>query len=619
MPWAPAPAGLEVFMLSSARSVRTVVAALAGLLLAACSCSPVADVEHVSDPVCNPVRVRACGLPFPSDVFTVADPSSPTGRRVDVDDELVSELYRAQVPRSMWPSAVLNGASGFSTMTPVLFELNRPVDPATLPVEGGEAFVVFDTASAQRVAIRAEVDAEAAGSVISASVVRAWPAQGFEHGHHYVAALTTDLRHPDGTVPERSRRFEAAMEGSGAAGEHHDEMVDFLATQGLQPDALIAMTDFTIRDADEVRAELLRPVGIAAANPHPVTIDSVVPLDQPEGALQVHGTVELTNFQDPGDGAFVSDGDGRPYPTTFELVVPAAAAERPAPVAMYGHGYGGNKSRMIEFLGDNDAAGVATIAVDWSYRGDRIPIDGDYVIGLNEPADQARFAAMVPQGTVDVAALRAAVSGSLADLDVQPPGGDGVADLDTTRVLYEGTSYGGIIGTAALGAVPGLAGGILHVCGIGVMDLLLDVPSWPLQRGVLPLAAFGTDASVGVALLQHAMDPAEGANWADTYRAPVAGGDPRPVLLQYGEDDSWVDNHASQGLIQRAGLPPVVEPTAAHPSRFESGYGWQMLANDGTVPAAAWGMYAHALSTTMPAARTVTTAWLEEFQGSASP
>jgi hypothetical protein len=606
-----------VITLGSALSIRIIAAALAGTLLVACS--PMADVGHESDPVCNPVRVRACGLPFPSDAFTVADPSSPTGRRVEVDDELVSELYRAQVPRSMWPSAVLDGASGFSSMAPVLFELDRPIDPATLPVEGGESFVVFDTADARRVAIRAEVDPEAAGSAIAASVVRAWPAQGFEHGHHYVAALTTDLRYPDGTVPERSRRFEAAMDGSGAAGEHHDDMVDFLAAQGLQPDAVLAMTDFTIRDAAEVREELLRPVGIATSSPHPVAIDSVVPLDRPADAVQVRGTVELTNFQDPGDGAFDGLDDGRPYRTTFELVVPAAAVEHPAPVAIYGHGYGGDKSRMIELLGDNDAAGVATIAVDWSYRGDRIPIDGSYVIGLNEPADQARFAAMVPQGIVDVAALRAAISGSLADLDVQPPGGDGIADLDTTRVLYEGTSYGGIIGTAALGAVPDLEGGILHVCGIGVMDLLLDVPVWPLQRGVLPLAAFGTDASVGVALLQHAVDPAEGANWAGTYRTAVAGGGPRPVLLQYGEGDSWVGNHASEALIQRAGLPPVVEPTAAHPSRFESGYGWQMLTNDGTVPAAAWGMYAHALSTTMPAARTVTSAWLEELQGSASP
>jgi hypothetical protein len=155
-----------VITLGSALSIRIIAAALAGTLLVACS--PMADVGHESDPVCNPVRVRACGLPFPSDAFTVADPSSPTGRRVEVDDELVSELYRAQVPRSMWPSAVLDGASGFSSMAPVLFELDRPIDPATLPVEGGESFVVFDTADARRVAIRAEVDPEAAGSAIAA-------------------------------------------------------------------------------------------------------------------------------------------------------------------------------------------------------------------------------------------------------------------------------------------------------------------------------------------------------------------------------------------------------------------------------------------------------------------
>jgi hypothetical protein len=583
------------------------------------ACAPVELSSPAGRPRCNPLRVHACGLPFPSDAFTVDDPSSPTGRRVEVSDELVSQLYRAQVPPSMWPSAVLDGASGFSAATPVLFELERPIDPASLPDDGGAAFVVIDSDTRERVPIRAEIDAEAAGTTDGATVLRAWPSAGFEHAHRYVAVLTDSLRHPDGSVPARSEGFDAVLDGRGALAEHHQPLLELLDAAGVPPASLVAMTDFTVRDAGEVRDGLLRPIQAALEAPHPVEVTSVTPLELPEGAVQVDGTVELTNFQDPEDGRFRSDGDGRPYRTTFQLVVPASAAHSPAPVAVYGHGYGGDKSRMVEFLGDDAAAGVATIAIDWSYRGDRIAQDGSYVMGLSQPGDQAAFAAMIPQGVVDVASLRSAISGSLAGVDVQPPGGDGVADLDASRVLYEGTSYGGIVGIAALGAVPDLDGGILHVCGLGALDILLDIPVWPLQRGVLPRVGFGTDASVGVALMQHALDPAEGTNWAGSYRSPSVGGSSRPVLLQYGEDDSWVANRASEALVERAGLAEVREPTAEHPSRFDGGYGWQMLTNDGSVPAAAWGMYAHSLSTTMPAARTVTAAWLQEYQGGTTP
>lgn len=608
---------LEVIRLERRRSVRVLAVGLFSAVLVACA--PAGGSSSEPEPRCNPLRIRACGLPFPSDDFTVADPSSPTGRRVEVGDELVSRLYRAQVPSSMWPSAVLDGASGFSAATPVLFELGRPVDPTSLPDDGGDAFVVLDTATGRRVPIRAEIDAEAAGTSDRATVVRAWPADGFEHGHHYVAVLTDALRHPDGSVPERSEGFAAVLEGHGPPAERHRRSLELLVAAGLPPASLVAMTDFTVRDGDEVRERIAAPIDATLAAPHPVTVTSVTPLDRPEGAVQVLGTVELTNFQDPTDGGFRPESAGRPYRTTFQLVVPATATGAPTPIAVYGHGYGGNKTRMVEFLGDNAAAGVATIGIDWSYRGDRIAQDGSYVVGLNQPSDQAAFVAMVPQGVVDVAALRTAISESLAGLDVQPPGGDGIADLDVSRVIYEGTSYGGIVGIAALGAVPGLDGGILHVCGLGAVDVLVDVPVWPLQRGVLPRVGFGTDASVGVALMQHAMDPAEGVNWAGGYRSPSVGGGSRPVLLQYGEDDTWVANHASEALVRRAGLPPVQEPTAEHPSRFEEGYGWQMLTNDGSVPDAVWGMYAHSLSTTMPAARTVTAAWLQEYQGGATP
>ena len=238
---------------------------------------------------------------------------------------------------------------------------------------------------------------------------------------------------------------------------------------------------------------------------------------------------------------------------------------------------------------------------------------------LNEPAEQARFAGMMPQGVLDVASVRRALATSLADLDVQPPGGDGIDDLDPAHVIYEGTSYGGLLGATVLGAVDDVDGGILHVCGIGLMDTLLRTPIWPLQKGIIPRNGSGTDEALGVALLQHAVDPADGANWAHTYRSPLSDDAERPVLLQYGEDDRWVHNEGSEALISLAALPEVVQPLPESSSPFQDGYGWQMISNDGSVPEWAWGMYAHALSTTTPPARAVTAAWLAQYRDGRSP
>ena len=224
----------------------------------------------------------------------------------------------------------------------------------------------------------------------------------------------------------------------------------------------------------------------------------------------------------------------------------------------------------------------------------------------------------MPQGVVDVASLTRAVETSLADLDVQPPGGDGVPDLDPEHVIYEGTSYGGILGASVLGAVDDIDGGILHVCGIGLADSLVKVPVWSAQKGVIPQDGPGTDAAIAVALLQHSVDAADGSNWAHTYREPLDGGSPRPVLLQYGEGDTWVRNVSSEALVAAAELPEVVQPVPQGASPFGDGFGWQMMSNDGSVEEESWGMYAHAFSTTMPAAREVTAAWLEEYRRSAS-
>lgn len=579
---------------------------------------------------CNPLGLTACGLPFPSDLYTVPDTSSPTGRRVDVSDEIVTDAYRALVPVTGLPSRVLDGATGFSAAGPVLFELDAAPDRATLPLDGGEALVVFDLDAGTRVSVRVEMDADAARSAQPSAVVRAWPAVRFAHGHRIVAALTTSLRRSDGTAYEPPPGVREVVEGGRSpVSRHCAGVLDFLESKGVEPETLVSLTDFTVRAASDARADMLRAVQTASQWRHPVRIDAVQSASRPPGAVTVYGRVRLTNFQEP-DGTFVPDGPGHAYWTTFQPLVPPAAVEAPVPVAIYGHGFAGNKTRMIEMSVQNALHGVATIAIDWSYRGTRVLIDGDYVLLLDRPADQAKFSAMFLQGVVDIASLRAALGDELARLDVLPPGsaarndpgrsGDGAPDLRGDHVIYQGTSYGGMLGAALLGVVPELDGGILNVCGIGLMDTFVHLPIWfwGAVGRVVPHGGPGTDTALDVALLQHALDPADGANYADLYREPLDGGPARPVLLQYGEDDGIVRNVTSEALVALAALPEV-ERSPEGAVSFVDGYGWNMVTNPGNIPETLWPFAAHSFTASLPAGREVSDAWLAEYVGALGP
>src|SRR5207302_7107960 len=75
-------------------SMRRVTALLVTLtLLAACSSSGSSrDAREHLTPVpahCEPLAGGGCLLPYPSDSFTVSDPSTPTGRRLALDPSVM--------------------------------------------------------------------------------------------------------------------------------------------------------------------------------------------------------------------------------------------------------------------------------------------------------------------------------------------------------------------------------------------------------------------------------------------------------------------------------------------------------------------------------------------------
>ena len=182
----------------------------------------------------------------------------------------------------------------------------------------------------------------------------------------------------------------------------------------------------------------------------------------------------------------------------FNLYLPSGP--RPAggwPVAIFGHGVGGSKQGGGGGVGGGDSLalaaslaeqGIATIAINvvghgfgplstltvtpsvgapvtFLEGGRGIDQNGDGIIANNEGISAAAPRSIIRDRDGQrqtVADLMQLVRVIEVGMDVD---GDGVADLDPSRIYYLGQSLGGIYGTAFLAVEPSVHVGVLNVAG----------------------------------------------------------------------------------------------------------------------------------------------------------
>jgi hypothetical protein len=156
----------------------------------------------------------ACLLPFPNDAFTVADPTTDTGRRVN--------LPLAGMPRNVAGVPIdpteWNRNDGFSPGSMVLTHVpgldlqatwNSSVDHITdlkRYKDKAAPMVLLDADTGKRHPFWSELDTNATSDDDRLLILR--PAVNLEEGHRYVVALRR-LRRSDGTVIPAPATFAA--------------------------------------------------------------------------------------------------------------------------------------------------------------------------------------------------------------------------------------------------------------------------------------------------------------------------------------------------------------------------------------------------------------------------
>ncbi len=518
---------------------------------------------------CNPSGNLSCGLPFPSDVWSVSDQTSPTGIRLSMPDTVLPEDVLAELPVAdgVTPSEMFAGASGFSAASAVLFDFSSAPVAGSLPADGGDVVVAIDLTTGLQVPVTAMISTDAEGFRLDepSHLLEIYPRSRWEYGHEILVVVTDEL---ELTTPELGISSRISLDD-----DYVPSLLADLRLNGFDVLKVLNATRFTVRDRSEVIEPMFAAVEEMHATDHPVrNVEVRYMTEDPRISAIVRGELVVYNYR-RNNGTGLVDFAAEPMEQwiPFRLVLPQSSLTTPAPVSLYAHGLGFNRIADLPVKSLNAELGIATFGIDFPNHGRRrAQVDGGYVFGILTPEELAKPLGMIVQNTIDFASAHRALLTFLADLDVVGPertarvGGeylpDGQPDLDVSQVMMEGTSLGGVLGSVYGAIGPDLEGAVYTVTGVGLTSILSQSVLWDAAFArIIPDTANGADAILLRSMVQQVMDPGDGLNYVDYYRFPRPGDAMRPLMLTMGQDDGIVGNQASHAFALLANMPVVGE------------------------------------------------------------
>jgi hypothetical protein len=535
---------------------------------------------------CDPADAAECLFPFPSDRYTVADPTTATGRRV--------ELPLLGMPRSVAGKPVdpteWNRNDGFSPGAAIL-----TVVPGIDLVQSGAAgigdigrslerdqpIVLLNARTGKRHPFFAELDARATDPARTALIIR--PAVNLEEGSRYIVALRR-LRDGEGHVIPAPEAF--AQTRDDGSDPHLESMFARLRKTGVRRDDAYLVWDFTVASTANQTARMLKIRDDAFASLDggvpAFTIDSVTDYaetDSAELARQVTGKVTVPSYLTLPNGAtgsrfnYTGSDDGLPtrlggvatLDATFTCNIPRAALTTPARPSLYGHGLLGGQSEVDAGNVKKMAAeqDFAFCAADWiGMATEDLPTVGSILVDAsNFPA----LADRVQQGMLDflfLARLMKDPRGFVSDPAFRS--GDRPL-LDTREVFYDGNSQGGIIGGALMGVAQDITRGVLGVPGMNYSTLLDRSSDWARYEKFFQAAyPDRVDQLLIFDLMQMLWDRAEANGYAaHIAKDPLPGTPAHTVLLMAAFGDHQVANIAAETEARTIGAAlrcPALDP-----------------------------------------------------------
>jgi hypothetical protein len=540
---------------------------------------------------CDELDAARCLLPFPSYRFTLPDPSTPTGVRIELPAGQLPNASGTPLDAEPWRSL-----DGFSPGTPMLtllgdVDLNAsgapPIGDIGSSLEPDAATVVVDLTTGERLAHWAELDARApAGQRVL--IIRA--AAPLPEGHR-IGVGVRNLVDPAGEPVEPTSAFRAYRDAltttSPTIEDRRAEMEQLfagLSLAGVDRAGLQQAWSFPVASAEalagrmlHIRDDAFERLGDRAPQ---FTIESVSESLLPPGiGRRVQGTYQVPLYL-TGDGStgnsFALGPDGLPvtsgatYPARFTCQIPAQALQPddPATPVVYGHGLLGslneaNGSWVGKISAVNNAMYCAT---DWiGMSTEDFPTA---IAILRNISEFPKLADRVQQGilnTLFLARLLVRTDGFAADPAFRTASGQPV--FRPGEVYYDGNSQGGIIGAAASAVAQDWTKAVLGVPGMNYSLLMNRSTDFDLYFSFLREAyPDPIDQQLIFGILQMLWDRAEGNGYAQhTTSDPYPNTPAKQVILDVAFGDFQVPQVSAE--IQARAYGAKLRSPALAPGR----------------------------------------------------
>jgi hypothetical protein len=572
--------------------------------------------------------------PYPTDFLTVPDSTQLTGRRVNLP------LPNCDAQPSLCTHlGIINQLDGFNVQPRLRVRFSGPVDTSTLGK--GIFFVALDNLTSDEVGLQQPGDTVPINQAAydpAANTVYAKPDAAFDQHRRYMIVVTDGVRDATGNPVAADPAFAACVQMAnlndycaslaqavaGVSGHVVSASIftTLSATAWLQSArAQLQNTPIVIHRPSAPYVFSVANLSTLAANfdtgsAPPLSI--TLALDQFAALFGNVGRIAFASYQSPQ--VLNAQQTIDPAPSGVGVILPVTTNEIPFhaylpkdpapakgyPVVIYGHGFGdssfGGPTIVSPVLAQ---AGFATVSANAAGHGfgprsnvvitDKsgngttilsggrgVDLDGNGIIGSTEGCLVLRPAAVglrdcFRQTVVDLMQLVRVIQAGV-DLD-----GDGVADLDGSRIYYVGQSLGSLYGTMLNAVEPAVRAAVLNVGGGSVVDIARwsdayqSIAMQLLNSQMPPLPASGTilkntypfrnqpvkinDVS-GASEAQNFLELLE---WLQNQGDPIAfathlqrstlpGVQEKSVLWQIARADRTMPNPASSNLILTAGM-----------------------------------------------------------------
>jgi hypothetical protein len=568
---------------------------------------------------CDPLDPSVCLQPWPNDYFTVADNSTDTGRRVNLD---LASMPRNAANKPIDPTD-FNRNDGFSPGQEIVTHVpgldNRtafhrtgavPITDISATYDRNQPIVVLNADTRKRHLIWSELDANTTDPENTNLLIR--PAVNFDEGGHYIVALR-NLRDSAGRIIRAQlpfRTYRDKIPSSDPAVEarraHMEDLFRTLKRAGIRRQDLYLAWDFTVASERNLTERMLHIRDDAFAQLGDAKLDDLVIRGnsptyevtsvtdyQPCGTdgcqdgesdrllRKVEGRVVVPCYLNapgcPSGSQFAYGTDGLPLripgntdPANFVCAIPRSAvgadgAVRPARPSLYGHGLLGTASQVtggaIQSLANEHD--ILLCASDWiGLAQEDIP---NAVTILGDISHFSSLADRSQQGMLNFLYLGRAMIHPIG-FNLDPAfQWNGQPLIDTTRLYYDGGSQGGIMGGSLTAVAPDFTHAALGVPAMNYSTLLqrsVDFDDFaPILYNAYPNEL---ERQLIFSLIQMLWDRGEADGYAHHMTDdPLPNTPAHKVLLDMAFGDHQVTNWATAVEARTIGArirTPVLDP-----------------------------------------------------------